>query len=407
MAPMSDPFGGGFDPGAFGNVPLFRELQKLLSWTGGPVDWNLATETAVSIAAPPGALPAVGEREDAEFAAAVGTAELWLDQVTALPAAEGTARALSTVEWARMAAASDGLGVYVEPVATGMSSALTRNLPEQLQAYGGQLGQMMGGFGAMMYGAQAGTVAGHLATQMLATYDLGVPITDPTVVATVGTNVERFATEYDFEPTELRYCLALREAALRRAFAGSPWLRPHVGGLIGTFAAEADFNPEAMLEGMGGMGFDPSDPEAIQRALEGPDAFRIEPTTAQLATLRRLKALVSFVEGWSETVMSAAAADRLPAMPRIAEALRRRRAEKGPGEQALEQIIGLDLKPDDVRTGPAFCAAVIEARGQEGLDRAWASPEALPGADELAEPSRWLVRMAAAELDAEIGPDGR
>ena len=77
----------------------------------------------------------------------------------------------------------------------------------------------------------------------------------------------------------------------------------------------------------------------------------------------------------------------------------RRRAEKGPGEQFLSGLLGLDLTPGDVRAGGAFCAAVVEARGQPGLDRVWVDRAYLPRSDELVEPSRWLVRMAAAELD--------
>src|SRR5680860_894919 len=42
------------------------------------------------------------------------------------------------------------------------------------------------------------------------------------------------------------------------------------------------------------------------------------------------------------------------------------------------------------------------ARGQAGLDRVWRRPELLPSPDELAEPSRWLVRLAAQE-DSGIG----
>jgi uncharacterized protein (DUF2342 family) len=108
---------------------------------------------------------------------------------------------------------------------------------------------------------------------------------------------------------------------------------------------------------------------------------------------------VAFTEAWVDRTVQAAAGDKLTALPRIDEAIRRRRAEKGPGERFLEQLIGLDLKPADVRLGQAFCDAVIAARGQEGLDRAWQRPAHLPSAAELAEPSRWLVRMAAAELD--------
>ncbi len=404
---MSDPFGGGFDPRLFQNVPLFREFAKVLAWTGGPVNWDLATDTALSLTAPPDALPSTAPAtDDDDFRQAVGAAELWLSAVTTLPPVDGPARALTTAEWTRAAASSAGLGVYVEPVARGMSAALAKGLGAELGATlpGGHMAQMMNAMGAMLYGVQAGMVAGRLAGQLLAAYDLGVPTLDPRTVAIVGDGAARFAAEYGFDPTELGYWLALREAAHRRLFAGVGWLRPHVADLIGRFAAEAEFDPAAMLEGMGGMGFDPSDADSLRDALAAADTFHIEPTTAQRATLRRLQAVVAFVDGWSDTVVTAAADGKFPALARITEAVRRRRAEKGPGERAFEQLLGLDLKPADVRVGPAFCAAVVAARGHEGLDRAWSDPAMLPSAEELAEPSRWLLRLAAAELEADLGP---
>ena len=402
---MSDPFSGGFDPRMFANVPLFKELAKVMAWTGGPVNWDLAQDTALSIAAAPVGLPATAVTTDDQFHDAVSVAELWLDQVTELPAVEGPARTLSAAEWTREATSPTGLGVYVEPVAQGMTASLAQNLPDELAGLGSSLTQAMGSMSAMLYGVQAGTVAGQMAEQLLGVYDLGVPTLDPRVVGVVGDTAARFAADYEFDPIEFRYWLALREAAHRRMFAGVAWLRPLVADLITQFASSATFNLEEMMEGMGGMGFDPSNPEALRDALSGPDAFRIEPNAEQRAALGRLQAVVSFVEGWSETMVAAAAGDRLTALARIEEAARRRRAEKGPGERALEQLLGLDLKPADVRVGPAFCEAVITARGRAGVDRAWQSADSLPSAAELAEPSRWLVRMAAAEIQAELDAD--
>lgn len=424
MDRMSDPFGGGFDPRMFENVPLFRELAKVMAWSGGPINWDLARDTALSIVGTPKAVGFTASSgsspsDATPFAEAVGVAELWLDQVTELSAVEGPALALSAAEWTRQATSPSGLGVYIEPVAEGMTASLSEGLPEEFAGLGAQITQAMGAFSAMLYGVQAGTVAGHLAEQLLGVHDLGVPTLDPRTVATVGDAAQRFARDYEFDEVELRYWLALREATHRRIFAGVGWLRPMVGDLIGQFAGEATVDLQEMIEGMGGMGMDPTNPEALQELLNGPDAFRVEPTTEQRATLRRLQAIVSFVEGYSETIVAAAAGDRLTSLGRIQEATRRRRAEKGPGERSLEQLLGLDLKPDDVRVGPAFCQAVIAARDISGLDRAWRSPDALPSADELAEPSRWLVRMAAAEIEAELdapadgsgqrgadGPDG-
>jgi putative hydrolase len=410
---MTDPFSGGFDPRMFENVPLFRELAKVMSWSGGPVNWDLARQTAEAIAeadAGPAKLPSAatvgftaGDRESEEFAEAVRVAELWLDQVTSLPEAKGPARIHARVDWIRMACSSEGLGVYVEPVAEGMSAALAKQLPEELAGMGGPLTQAMGAMGAMLYGVQIGTVAGHLSGQLLGTYDLALPTVQPGSIGPVSDNARRFAADFEFDQTEFRYWLALREAAHRRQFQGVDWLLGHVRELIKRFASQADFDPGSMMEQLGGMGFDPTsalgDPEALREAFSDPETFQVELTAGQRSTLEALQAVVAFTEAWVDRTVQAAAGDKLTALPRIDEAIRRRRAEKGPGERFLEQLIGLDLKPADVRLGQAFCDAVIAARGQEGLDRAWQRPAHLPSAAELAEPSRWLVRMAAAELD--------
>jgi putative hydrolase len=398
---MSD-FPGGFDPRMFEGVPLFREIGKVLSWRGGPINYDIAADSARSIAA---TARGVDDAEAQAFADAVRVAELWLDQVTALPAVGGPARALSPSEWLAEAVGPRGLGAYIEPLAGGMSAAVERQLPEEMRAMAGQLGQAMNAVGAMMYGVQLGTVAGHMAGQLLGVYDLGVPTVDPRIAGMVGRTASQFAADYEFDATEFRYWLALREAAHRRLFAGVTWLRPRVVSLIGRFGAESDMDPNVLLEGLGGFGFDPTNPEALSEALSQPDAFRVEPTTAQKAVLSQLQAIVAFVEGWSETVVRAAAAEKLPAIPRILEAVRRRRAEKGPGEQFLQQLLGLDLKPADMRAGVAFCDAVIAARGAEALDAVWQDERLLPDAADLVEPSRWLLRYAAAEIEAQIEAD--
>lgn len=411
---MSDPFSGGpfggFDPRLFESVPLFRELAKLMSWRGGPVNWELAGQTAAALVSGT-AEERTDERATAELEQAVGAAELWLDQVTALRAVEGPVQAYTRAEWVRLATCSSGLGVYVEPVAEGARSALGKGLPPELGGEGalhGPLGDAMRSMGAMFYGVQIGTVAGHLAGQLLGTYDLGVPTIDPRAVGTVGDAAHRFTRDYEFDEVEFRFWLALREAVHRRMFAGVGWLRDHVATLIGAFASAADFDPRTLLEQLGGMGFDPqalSDPTSLREALSRSEPFALEPTVAQKTTLGQLQALVAFVESYSDTVIRAAARDKLTALPRIEEATRRRRASKGPGEQFLVQLVGLDLKPADFRLGQTFCETVITARGQEGLDRVWTDPANLPTEQELADPSAWLVRMAAREIEQGIEAD--
>jgi uncharacterized protein (DUF2342 family) len=83
----------------------------------------------------------------------------------------------------------------------------------------------------------------------------------------------------------------------------------------------------------------------------------------------------------------------------------RRRGEGGEGERALTRLIGLDLRPSDVTAGRTFCEAVLAARGPNGMDVVWRDVEHLPSPAEVAEPSRWLVRLAAEEASSGMAAD--
>lgn len=396
-----DPFQGAFgpfDPRGLGNVPAFREFAKLLSWRGGPVNWDLARQMAQGVAGEPQLAIGVDADEEA-WKDAVRVAESWLDEHTSLPAVEGPARAYTAAEWVTEVTSSEGLGRYVEPVANGMQSALGKGLPEGMTAFAG-IADALKPVGAMLTGMQMGTIAGHLSEQLLGAYDLGVPTTDPRVVATVGDAAARFARDYDFDPTELRFWLALRECVLRRVFVNVGWLLDHLTNLVGSFAEAADFDPERLMEQLGGM-VPPDalgDPEKLQELMGQAGHLELEPSPEQQRILARIQAVVSLVAGYADSVVGRAAHGRLPNLARIEEATTRRRAQHGPGEQFLAQLVGLDLKPADVRQGKAFCDAVVAARGQEGLDHVWDDPAMLPTSEELAEPSRWLVRLAARDV---------
>src|ERR1700729_2114967 len=78
---------GGNQPGdqpedIFGKIPLFAELQKLMSWQGGPVNWDLARQTAISSVTDQKPVTA-GQR--AQITSDIRLADLWLDEVTDLP----------------------------------------------------------------------------------------------------------------------------------------------------------------------------------------------------------------------------------------------------------------------------------------------------------------------------------
>jgi uncharacterized protein (DUF2342 family) len=83
----------------------------------------------------------------------------------------------------------------------------------------------------------------------------------------------------------------------------------------------------------------------------------------------------------------------LPAFGKIDEAVRRFR-EGRPGDQALEQLLGLQMTDEQHRLGRAFADTVAERTEEATLARMWGSGESLPSMPELEEPTLWLARMA-------------
>lgn len=400
----------GFDPEALSKIPLFRELNKLMSWQGGPVNWDLAKQMAAGIAGEPQL--AIGVDADQEaWADAVRVTEMWLDPHTTLEAVEGPALALTAQEWVTRAADQGGIARYIEPIASGMQESLGQGLADQLPGGMSGLEGLQGAMTpvtAMLTGMQVGTIAGHLASQLMGGYDLGLPTLPPQVASTVGDQAGLLAREHGISADEMRFWLALRECIHRRVFAGVDWLMDHVTGEIGRFAAAMDVDPSSLAERMGGLeGLTPDvlgDPEALQRLAEEAGGG-MEPSDEQRAILARLQAVVALVAGYADVMVRRAGDGKLTSLARIEEITLRRRSEQGPGEQFLAQLIGLDLRPADVRAGQAFCEAVLEARGPHGLDIIWRDAAHLPSPAEIAEPSRWLLRLAAEEAETGVAPE--
>ncbi|MFN2389535.1 MAG: zinc-dependent metalloprotease, partial [Actinomycetota bacterium] len=45
--------------------------------------------------------------------------------------------------------------------------------------------------------------------------------------------------------------------------------------------------------------------------------------------------------------------------------------------------------------GQSFCQAVAAERGASAMTAMWSAPQALPTLEELRDPQRWLLRVAA------------
>jgi len=421
----ANPFGFG---GAGGDNPLaamfgalnpndlgaaFQQLGQMLSYEGGPVNWDMAKDIARQTVAQgtPGGTSATGEEERVKDASvspgeqsaveeAVRLADLWLDGVTSLPSGSSSAVAWSRAEWVEAT-----LPVWkdlVDPVAERVGAAMGDVLPEEMQAMAGPLLGMMRSMGGAMFGTQIGQAVGMLAGEVVGSADIGLPLGPPNKAALLPVNITAFGKDLGVPLEEVRLYLALREAAHQRLFAHVPWLRSHLFGAVEGYARGIKVDT-ARLEDLVGQ-LDPSHPEQLQEALQQ-GMFQPEDTPAQKAALARLETALALVEGWVDAVVHAAAAPHLPSAGALRETLRRRRASGGPAEQTFATLIGLELRPRRLRDASRLWASLTDARGVDGRDGLWEHPDMLPTAEDLDDPDGFVhhEQLDFSELDKMLG----
>ena len=335
---VGGPFG---DPQQFADA--LRQFADLMSWQGGPVNWDLAKNVARHALAAEGD-PSVLDADRSKVTEAVRLADLWLDEVTNFSSGVRQVQAWSRSEWveATLPVWSKLCDPIAEKAVEAMSGMLSDapgelggGLPEELstalQAMGGGLsglGAMMRRIGGMMVGSQTGAAIGALAREVVSSTDVGLPLGPEGTAALLPAGVAGFGEGLSVDADEVRLFLALREAAHHRLFAHVPWLRAHLLNAVGEYARGITVDASRLREAMPQI--DPANPDALHEALSGAALFQPEDTPQQKAALSRLETALALVEGWVTTVVDEAAGNRLPHATALAEASRRRRATGGP-----------------------------------------------------------------------------
>ena len=397
------PFGAMGDPQQFADA--LRQFADMLSYRGGPVNWDLAKNVARHAIVAAGD-PSVLDAQRREITEAVRLADLWLDEAAEFPSGIRKIEAWSRSEWLEAtfpvwAKLCDPIAAKGVEAMSGMFTAdpaqLGEDIPEEMrQALGalggpgglGGLGAMMRQLGGAMIGSQTGTAVGELAREVIGSADIGLPLGPEGTAALLPAGVAEFGRGLSVDAGEVRLFLALREAAHQRLFAHVPWLRAHLLGAVEQYASGISVDMARLQEAMPDV--DITNPEAISEALSGEGLFRPEDTPAQKAALTRLETALALVEGWVATVVSAAATERLTHADALAEAIRRRRATGGPAERTFATLVGLELRPRRLREATAIWQGLTEARGIDGRDALWAHPDLLPTADDLENPDAFV-----------------
>jgi coenzyme F420 biosynthesis associated uncharacterized protein len=339
------------------------------------IDWKLAGQVARGVA---GLQPAGDPAPFEQVSAPTAESERLVTEYTGLvPATEvPSPEAVTRSEW--IEANLSSLGGVLDPMADRI---------------GAKLGPMAVAGGAVL-AVEAGAVSGFLAGRVLGQYEF--PVLDPEGPARllfVAPNLGHAATALEADPDQLLRWVALHETTHALQFAGVPWLRAHLAGMVTRLLGGLEVDPRGLLRIP-----DIGDLRALLDSVREDGLAFVAVGPERRAQLEAAQAFMALLEGYAEHVMDAVGASMLDDVEGLRAAMDRRRQERSGLLRVLEKLIGLDLKLRQYRQGKAFCDAVVARGGIVALNRAWSAPEALPTFAELADPAAWLKRTDRLEL---------
>ena len=426
--PGSDPFGfggGDFNPGDLGQ--LFSKLGQMFSGAGsamaagkdsGPVNYDLARKLASSSI---GFTAPIAEATTGAVTDAVHLADTWLDAATALPAGATKAVAWTPQDW--VDGTLETWKRLCDPMAAQISTVWASALggqdgPEEIKAMAAPLMAMMTQMGGMAFGSQLGQALGTLSKEVLTSTDIGLPLGPKGVAVLMPAAIEALSEGLEQSRSEIMTFLAAREAAHHRLFSGVPWLSSQLLSSVEAYAHGMKIDMSGMEELA--QGLDPAaltDPAAMEK-LMSQGMFEPKATPEQTVALERLETLLALVEGWVQTVVSAALGERMPGTAALSEMLRRRRGTGGPAEQTFGTLVGLELRPRKLREAAVLWERLTAAAGVDARDAVWNHPDLMPSAADLDEPAGFIDRIiggdvggidfdsAIAEFDKSDPPEG-
>ena len=328
-------------------------------------------------------------------------ADLWLNEATDFPATSAAhPRAISRLDW--IDETLPGWQATMEPLATGLSSAISTLLDEAIASQGGEYEEAMAAapmgaiagllrsFIGSMIATQLGQAIGSIASTTTGAHDTGLPILEPARPLLIPENIEAWGADSELPKSEVYLFHALREGAIARLFAHNPWIVSYIRSAIVEYGAGIRIDLDAIQrqaeEAMQSM--NPGDEQSFTIALDS-GIFTPEETPTQRAALSKLETVLALVDGWADDVATLAAGDRIPSITALREIHRRKRATSAPSQQLFKTMLGLEVSPKLSREASAFWSRVRELKGVSARDQIWSG--ILPSATELLAPDLFLA----------------
>lgn len=275
---------------------------------------------------------------------------------------------------------------WVAAASAGMAELTAGALPSADRP---RIGQLLAGSA----GVQVGMVFAFLSARVLGQYD---PFgSSGGRLLLVAPNVLAAERALGVPPSEFRLWVCLHESTHRLQFSAVPWLRDYFARQVTELTRSMDD-----LSSRGG----PVElARAVRERLRAEDRptgsigvvelFQLFQSPEQQATLDRLLALSTLLEGHADHVMDAVGPGVVPSVDVIRQRFTERRKGGGLLDRALRVLLGLDAKIRQYAEGAAFTRHVVGAIGMEGFNAVWREPETLPSRAEIVDPARWLARV--------------
>lgn len=375
------------NPDPFGDIPLFREIQRLLASSGsGPINLEIAGQVASTVATEGVTESPIGASQRRILADAVHSSERLLAGFTRLPLIEPiTSDAITRSEWAsRTLVAWRWL---LERLATRFLNET--NTPEDEATQ--QMAMVMKQVGPLLMGLQAGTLVGHLAREVISGFDPSIPREGEDGILLVVPNLAQIATDYELDLETVIRWVAVQDVARHLVVQGVSWVGPYRRNLMTALVDAIEIDTSEMQRRL--MDLQSQGMEALQEGTAIDASIPIVATPAHQQTLDRVRAFVGLHEGYAARASATVVEQLLADTTKISEVIARMRATTTDAKDLLASVLGFSLDRDLVATGTTFCAAVEELEGLPSLNRVWEAPDNLPTYDELKDPFSWIDRI--------------
>ncbi|HEY5663112.1 MAG TPA: zinc-dependent metalloprotease [Ilumatobacter sp.] len=395
MADGATPDGDPRDP--FAGLPMFADIARALQGQG-PLNWDAARQFATLGATQGQVEHNIDPAVRIAYTDLARIAAMHVNDVTGTDTTYPEPRIVTRSTWA-----TETLDAY-RPLFTEMATSLGRQPDTDTDAADPMM-QMMAGLSKMMapamMGMAVGSMVGQLSQRVFGVHDLPIP-RDRHEVVLIARTIDEFAGGWEIPLDEMRLWVLAHELAGFQVF-GIGHLRDGIADLVRAHVGAFRPDPAAIADKLGSFdplgGGDAGDPmAAVQQLFSDPEILlgAVE-SDAQRELRPRLDAAVAAVVGYIDWVVDAVAVrviggDAL----RIAEAVRRQRAERTADDVFVERLLGIRVGEEQVRRGKAFVQGIVDRAGETGLTRILQMPDSLPTPSEVDAPGLWIARVSGA-----------